>query len=146
MDNPTGRILSLLDGADGVRVIVRVAAAAACPRCAAGQGCGAGIFAAGNAERDIEASVPAGLTIAVDDVVEISLAPDNLLQAAFLVYGLPLFGAIIAAAIAYALSLGDAGAALAALLGLSGGLVVGRWRLRQPSCLRRFVPSVERRL
>jgi positive regulator of sigma E activity len=82
----------------------------------------------------------------VDDVVEISLAPDNLLQAAFLVYGLPLFGAIIAAAIAYAFSLGDAGAALAALLGLSGGLVVGRWRLRQPSCLRRFVPSVERRL
>lgn len=146
MDNPTGRILSLVDGADGARAVVRVSAAAACPRCAAGKGCGAGIFAVGNSEREIEVRIPAGLTIAVDDVVEISLAPDNVLQAAILVYGLPLSGAILAAAVAYAFSLGDVGAAMAALLGLGGGLAAGRWKLRQPDCLRGFVPSVERRL
>jgi positive regulator of sigma E activity len=146
MENPTGRILSLVDGADGARALVKVAAAAACPRCAAGKGCGAGIFAVGDSEREIEASVPVGLTVAVDDVVEISLAPDNVLQAAILVYGLPLSGAILAAAVAYAFSLGDVGAAMAALLGLGGGLAAGRWRLRQPDCLHGFVPSVERRL
>ena len=144
MDNPKGRVLSLVDSVDGVRAIVAVEVASVCPRCAAGRGCGAGIFTAGSGDRQVEASVRSGLDIAVNDVVEISLAPDNLLQAAIIVYGLPMLGAIVAAAIAYMLSLGDAAAAIAALLGLSTGLVVGRWRLRQTSCMEQFVPTVER--
>ena len=136
--------MSLADSADGVRAVVAVEFASACPRCATGKGCGAGIFTAGSGVRQVEASVRSGLEIAVDDVVEISLAPDNLLRAAVLVYGLPMLGAVVAAAIAYALSLGDAGAALAALLGLGTGLVIGRWRLRQSECLQQFVPTVER--
>lgn len=144
MDNPRGRVLSLVDSADGVRAIVAVNVASVCPRCAAGKGCGAGIFTAGRGDRQVEASVRSGLNVAVDDVVEISLAPDNLLQAAAIVYGLPMLGAIVAAAVAYTLSLGDAAAAIAALLGLGTGLGIGRWRLRETSCMERFVPTVER--
>ena len=146
MQNPKGKVVSLVDGNDGQLAVVTVDVAAACPRCAAGKGCGAGLLAAGGAERQVEASIPAGLEIAADDNVEISLAPDNLLQAALIVYGLPMLGAVAAAAVAYTLSLGDAAAALAALLGLAAGLALGRWRLRQTECLQRFVPAIARRL
>ena len=143
MENPKGKILSLVDGVDGVRAVVSVDVAASCPRCAAGKGCGAGLFSSSDSLRQVEASVPPGVDVSVDDVVEVTLAPNNLLQASVLVYGLPLLGAILAAAIAYALTLGDAAAATAAIAGLGLGLIAGRWRLRQTSCLRRFIPSVE---
>ena len=146
MDNPTGRVLSLVDNADGARAIVDIEVAAACPRCAAGKGCGAGLISGSGSNRQVEASIGAGLHVAENDLVEIALAPDNLLRAAAIVYGLPMLGAVAAAALAYALSLGDAAAAVAALAGLSAGFAIGRWRLRRTSCLRRFVPSVQRRL
>jgi len=147
MNNPSGRVVSLVDSADGVRAVVDIEIVAACPRCASGKGCGAGIFTAGRASaQPVEASVRTGLNLNEGDVVEISLAPDNLLQAAIIVYGLPMLGAIIGAAFAYGFSFGDSAAALAALIGLGTGLFVSRWRLRQRSCLRRFVPVVERRV
>ena len=138
--------MSLVDSSNGARAVVAVDLASACPRCAAGKGCGAGLFASGGSDRQVEATIQPGLDIAADDLVEIALAPDNLLQAAIIVYGLPMLGAVVAAAIAYALSLGDAAAAVAALLGLGSGLALSRWRLRQTACLQRFVPSIERRL
>lgn len=144
MDNPKGRVVSLVDSADGVRAIIAVEVKSACPRCAAGKGCGAGILGSAASDRQVEASVRRGLNVAVGDVVDIALAPDNLLRAALIVYGLPMLGAIIGAALAYSFNLRDASAAIAALLGLAAGLVVGRWRLQRTSCLRRFVPSVER--
>jgi positive regulator of sigma E activity len=146
MDNPKGKVVSLVDNADGVRAVVRVDVAAVCPRCSAGKGCGAGLFTSAVGERQVEATIRSGLDIAEQDVVEISLAPGNVLHAAAIVYGLPMLGAVVAAAIAYALTLGDATAAVAALLGLASGLAIGRWRLRQTACLRRFVPSIEKRL
>ena len=88
--------------------------------------------------------MPEGLSPTVDDIVEISLAPNNLLRAALIVYGIPMLGALAGAMMAYAASLGDAGAAMAALLGLGIGLVISRWRLRQASCLQRFTPTIER--
>ena len=144
MNNPRGRVLSLIPGDHGVRAIVAVQDAPVCPRCAAGKGCGAGIFTTGSAERQVEAAVPPGLCPQVDDRVEILLAPENLLRAAFVVYGLPMIGAIGGATLAYAASLGDAAAAMLALLGLGCGLVASRWRLRQADCLRRFTPRIER--
>ncbi len=139
--------MSLIDSADGVRAVVDVDIVVSCPRCASGKGCGAGIFTAnGDSAQPVEASVRTGLDLREGDVVEISLAPDNLLQAAIIVYGWPMLGAIIGAALAYGFSFGDAAAALAALIGLGAGLIVSRWRLRQRSCLRRFVPVVERRV
>ena len=139
--------MSLVDSVDGVRAVVDVEVAAACPRCASGKGCGAGVFTTyeGLAQA-VEVSVPAGLDLLEGDVVEISLAPNNLLQAAKLVYGLPMLGAILGAALAYGFAFGDAAAAAAALVGLGAGLVVSRRRLMRSSCLRRFVPVVERRV
>ncbi len=144
MDNPRGRVLSLVPGDHGVRAIVAVQDAPVCPRCAAGKGCGAGIFAMRGAPGKVEADIPAGLRPQVDDRVEITLAPENLLKAAFIVYGLPMIGAIAGAALAYALAFGDAPAAFLALLGLACGLAVGRWRLRTADCLQRFTPRIER--
>lgn len=144
MNNPRGRVLSVSPGQDGVHAVVAVDDAPVCPRCAAGKGCGAGIFAAGSAARQIEAIAAEGIHPRVDDRVEISLAPDNLLRAAGTVYGLPMIGAIAGAGVAYWLWPGDAGAALLALLGLGAGLAVSRWRLRQATCLRQFTPRIER--
>lgn len=139
--------MSLVDSADGVRAVVEVKVAASCPRCASGKGCGAGIFtASGGSAQPVEASVRSGLSLSEGDVVEISLAPDNLLQAAIIVYGLPMLGAIAGAALAYGFSFQDVAAAIAALIGMAAGLVVSRWRVRQTSCLRKFVPVVERRV
>jgi sigma-E factor negative regulatory protein RseC len=144
MDNPTGRVLSLVDSPDGARAIVMVRDVPACPRCAAGKGCGAGLLSTNTGERRIEASVPGGLAVAVDDDVEVSMAPDNILRAAAIVYGIPLLGALAGAVLAYIVSLGDSGAAGAALAGLGIGLVVSRQQLRRAGCLRRFTPVVER--
>ena len=134
--------MSLVDRADGVHAVIAVAAAV-CPRCAEGKGCGAGIFQAGSAERQLEVKVRDGLDLAVNDVVELSLAPDNVLRAALIVYGLPMAGAIAGAACAWALGLGDVAAAIFALLGLVLGLATGRWRLRRADCMQEFTPSVE---
>jgi len=143
MENPTGRVVSLVDSRDGARAVVEVDVAAACPRCASGKGCGAGLLQPGG-RRQIEVEVPDGLDPHVDDRVEVSLAPRNLLQAAVTVYGFPLTGGLAGAAFAYALALGDTAAAMAALLGLGGGLAASRRRLRQGPCLHSFTPTIER--
>jgi positive regulator of sigma E activity len=146
MDNPTGRVLSLVDSPDGVRAVVAVAEAPVCPRCAAGKGCGAGLLATPQGEHNIEVNVPPGMAVAINDDVEVSLAPDNILRAALIVYGMPLSGALAGAALAYAAGFGDEGAVGAALLGLGAGLAIGRYRLRQADCLRRFTPVIEKRI
>ena len=76
--------------------------------------------------------------------MSIELAPGNVLRAALLVYGLPLAGAAAGAALAYAMALGDGGAAATALGGLVAGAVVGRHRLTDDSCIARFTPKLSR--
>ena len=97
MDNPTGTIHSLVADVHGARAIVEVDLSTACPRCAAGKGCGAGLLVGSSRLRQVEAAIGPGMVLAEGDSVEISLASSNLLQAALIVYGLPLFGAIGAA-------------------------------------------------
>lgn len=143
MDNPTGRVVSLVDKRRAARAIVEVDSAAACPRCAAGKGCGAGLLQPGG-RRQIEVVVPEGIHPRVDDRVELVLPPRNLLQAAATVYGFPLTGGLAGAAFAYALVLGDTAAAAAALLGVGVGIAASRWRLRQGACLGSFTPTIER--
>jgi len=125
-----------------MQATIDVDVSTACPRCASGKGCGAGILAAGSGTRRIQVHVDPGLGLAEGDVVDLTLAPRNILRAAIIVYGLPMLGAVVGAATAYALSLGDTGAAVAALVGLACGLLFGRWRLRQTNCLQQFVPTV----
>ena len=146
MDNPRGTIESLRRDERGVHAIVGVDAAAACPRCAAGRGCGAGILVGSGARRHVEAVVRPGLELQEGDLVEIELAPDDLLRAALIVYGLPLAGALLGVAIAYALGAKDIAAVTAALAGLVAGLLLGRSRLRQKRCLSRFVPRISKPL
>ena len=139
MENPTGRVVSLVDSRDGARAVVEVDVAATCPRCAAGKGCGAGLLQPGG-RRQIEVDVPNGMPLHVDSRVEVG--GDALRDGVRT--GLPRTGALAGAAFAYALELGDSGAAVAALLGLAGGLAASRWRLRQGPCLRQFTPTIER--
>ncbi|MCH7821586.1 MAG: SoxR reducing system RseC family protein [Proteobacteria bacterium] len=146
MDNPTGKIQAFVSDEHGTRAIVDIDVVEVCPRCAAGKGCGAGLLASGDRIRQVEASMHPDLNLAEGDLVEIALAPSNLLRAALIVYGLPMLGAVVAAAAANAWSLGDASAAMAALFGLAAGIVLGRWRLRKEACLRDFVPTIEKRL
>lgn len=144
VNSAQGRVHSLLDDELGARAVIDVDAAAACPRCASGKGCGAGLFV--NTSRRIEASYPLGIGLTAGDIVEISLATDSLLRASLLVYGLPLFMALAAVGLAYGLSLGDAAASVAALVGLILGLAIARRRIAQRVCLRQFTPVVSRRL
>ena len=146
MDNPTGKIHSLVVGTHGTRVVVDVDFAATCPRCAAGKGCGAGLLIGPKQTRRVEATVNDEIELVAGDSVEIALTSANLLQAALLVYGLPLAGAIGFAGLAYLFAQGDGVAALAAVAGLSLGLLLSRWRLSQADCLSDLVPHIERRI
>jgi positive regulator of sigma E activity len=102
------------------------------------------LLTSGDRTRHIEAIVAPGLDAHVDDEVELRMEPDNLLRAAFFVYGVPMVGAIAGASAAYWLSLGDAGAALMALAGLALGVLSSRWRVSQSACMRQFTPRIER--
>lgn len=146
MDTPRGRILSIERDAAPPRAVVEVARSPGCARCAAGKGCGAALTGADSQPRRLEALLAAGLDLDEGDEVCIELAPHNVLRAAMIVYGLPLCGAVSGAAVAYLAGAGDLGAACAALAGLGAGLVAGRHRLRQATCLQQFTPVVTGRV
>lgn len=144
MDAARGRILSLHAGppAPHARVLV---AAAGCPRCASGKGCGAGVFA-GNGERSVDALIAPGLQLLEGDSVCLELAPRSLLRASLLAFGLPLAGGVTGAVLGYLAGGGDTVTAVAAILGLAGGVGVGRLYLRRSACLREFTPVITARL
>ncbi len=142
MDSPGGRVLTIHDDSSQRRADVEVTSAPRCARCASGKGCGAGISDDDGRPRRIAARIPADCEVEVGDEVRIELAPDSLLVAAFIVYGLPLAGALIGVGAAFISGAGDLGAAMAALAGLVVGMLVGRLRLRSNQCLRRFTPTI----
>jgi sigma-E factor negative regulatory protein RseC len=92
----------------------------------------------------MDIAVPRGMTLQVGDRVRLSLAPARLLQAAWLVYGLPLFGMVAAIAVmTFARERGSDLAAVAiALGGLVAGFLLGRRQLRRAACWSQFVPTV----
>ena len=142
MENLQGKIISIARNANGAHAVVDVDAGVICPRCAAGKGCGAGIFGATAGARRIEAIFANDLQLSVGDSVTLTLGSRNLLQASIIVYGWPLFGAASAAALAHLAGLADTGAVVAALLGLTIGAVLARLRLANKACLTQFVPVV----
>ena len=144
MTHPQGTIIEIIRDSRGARAIVDVKAEAVCARCAAGRGCGAGVFGARRGIRRLDVAVDESLDLAVGDAVSVELAPGNVLGAALVVYGLPLAGAAVAAMLAYGLGLGDAGAALVALGGLCAGALAGRRRLQRAGCLAQFTPTLTR--
>ncbi len=78
--------------------------------------------------------------------MSIGLKPGNVLQAALIVYGLPLLGAAFATTAAYLFAFGDLGAAVAALTGLGAGGYMGYRRLDRQACMMQFIPTVSARI
>ena len=131
-------------GDDSASVTVRVDKAVGCARCAAGKGCGAGLT--GNAGQTLELELPipdAGMPLRVGDSVRLNLLPGNLLRAALLAYGVPLAGAALAAATAFALGASEPVSVTAALAGLVAGMIVSAFRTRRLSCLDNLSPHIE---
>ena len=108
-------------------VCVRVAPRPGCERCAAGNGCGGGLFARLLPSRQVTLTLPrGGRTLHPGDRVAIGLPGRSLALASLCVYGLPLAGLVGASALAW-LVFGHDGAAIAgALAGLLGGALGGR--------------------
>lgn len=142
MENPRGRVLTV--DKDTPSAVVEVAAAFNCARCAAGKGCGAGLFGGGRQRRHIEAYITAGIDVCEGDEVSIELAPRHLLNAALIVYGIPLGGALFGAVIAYSLGLGDLYAAIAGLAGIGAGIAIAHRRAARDQC--QFTPTIVARL
>ena len=146
MQNPHGQIISISAEAPERQVVVEVESVIVCERCESGKGCGAGLLGKKAGDKRVEATVLADLEVSVGDVVSIALEPRNVLRAAVIVYGYPLFGAVLAALMAYSAGMGDVAGALAALTGLITGILIARVRLHNARCLRDFTPVVVDRL
>lgn len=120
---------------------------AICARCAAGRGCGAGLFGQRRKPAVIEAKVADGLLLEAGDRVRLEFVPAELVRAAWLAYGLPLAGLVSAALAATRVFPGnELAAVVCAALGLVAGAAWGRRSLLRDSCLSRCVPTVSERL
>ena len=146
MQNPQGHVVSVRSDDAGTRAIVEVDSVVVCERCESGKGCGAGLLGREPGEKRVEAVVAENLTVESGDLVSVVLAPRNILRAAVIVYGYPLFGAVSAASIVFGLGLGDVYGAIAALIGLVSGVFLARLRLGNTRCLRDFTPTIVDRL
>ncbi len=143
MNNPRGQVISINTDSS---VVVEIETAIACERCASGKGCGAGLLGSRPGERHVTALVAPDLGLDNGDKVSVALEPSNVLRAATIVYGYPLFAALTMAGFALIIGLDDVGAAVTALGGLVGGIIFARWRLSNARCLRQFTPVVVERL
>ncbi len=140
METVSGKICAI----DESRITVEVRSAISCKRCAAGNGCGAGIFQSNNNQREIRLRKPEGLSAGVGDRVELSIESRSILRAAVLAYGLPLISMLSTLAIVHSLpvKIGEPLAVLMAILGLTLGVFVGRRFLSNDSVCTQFVPIV----
>lgn len=141
MEHAKGFVKSVGDGV----ITVVVDQAPVCTRCAAGKGCGAGLMAGTSNPAELELSLPAGKRFRRGDTVQLSVAPQWLLRAALIAYGVPLLGTVIAASIAWlsGIAASDLKAASVVLLGLVGGVLLSRRLLARTGLCRRFEPHLE---
>ncbi|MEM8816264.1 MAG: SoxR reducing system RseC family protein [Pseudomonadota bacterium] len=139
VERASGRILTLgpqTSGGDDYREAeIELDPVSACPRCAEGRGCGAGVFGGPAEKRRLRLPVPDSGRFAEGDRVALEMPTRSLLDAALMAYGWPLAGLMSGAALAAALTGvgnpgGDGLAALLALAGLSLGLVLSRRQQR----------------
>lgn len=144
MQTTRGKVLSIRS--DRAAATVAVDSVDFCARCAAGKGCGAGLFGNNRNARQFEAPISGRMDLHEGDEVQIELAPQNVLRAALEVYGPPLSGVLIMAGLAYFAGWQDWQAAMAAGLGIGLGAAISRIRLRRARCLRQFTPVITCRL
>ena len=144
MNTTTGTVVGISGDGSGRTALVEVRAETVCARCAAGKGCGAGLFGKREALRRIEVAVPERAAIHEGDAVKLVMQDRDLLLASTIVYGWPLAGGVIAALLAWRLGGSDGTTALAALGGIGAGVWLARRRVRDSSCLQRFTPRIIR--
>lgn len=142
MNQAKGKVISVSGAGHRRLATVDVEASGICPRCAEGKGCGAGVFGARQSTRRLDALVPSDAEIHAGDEVQVVLEPQDLLAAATIVYGWPLLGAALGAALAYVADYGDAIAAAAALGGMASAALLARRRLKRSQCVSRFTPRI----
>lgn len=140
MESPVGKIVSI----DGSKATVAVERKAACPRCASGKGCGAGLLSGSTRPAVLTVSVPPQHRLRAGDEVRLTLEPSHLLRATMLVYGLPLMGMVLMLLVGWSIMrpLSDPAAIAFAVAGLAAGLIAGRWQLNRRDCLKHFVPRI----
>jgi sigma-E factor negative regulatory protein RseC len=130
--------------ADG-RASVRPRSREACPRCAAGEGCGAGLNAWLLSDRlDLVDCIYDDGPPQPGETVTMEIEDRSLLIAAALAYGLPLLGLLAGAVLARLGGMGEPGAVLAATTGLLAGGVVARLLARRERIARSLMPRVTR--
>ena len=132
----------------GNRALVQSESQAGCPRCAAGKGCGGGIFGKllGNRLRQVEVGGAAGL--ASGDLVMIAISETLLLWGSLIIYITPLAGLFVGA-LGARLLFGDASELAIVAGGVTGFLAVFiglRKYLRFLQADRGYMPVVVRRL
>ena len=130
----------------GHDAVVRVEGVA-CPRCAAGKGCGAAIFARSPGATTLTARVADSLQVAPGDRVELSVANRSLIRAACYVYGAPLLGLLLASGFVHLSSEApnDWVALLWGMVGLGAGAAAGRVLARRDTCVNGLRPTVSGR-
>jgi len=140
METVVGRVESVRDG----MLTVVVDAGVACPRCASGQGCGAGLLASSEGVRRIDVSQPPGMSVRVGDAVSLSISPRQLLRASFIAYGVPLISLVAGAGLARMVGAGQGGLlpVVIAVAGLGIGIIASRRLLRRDRACDRFVPAL----
>ncbi|WP_246386489.1 SoxR reducing system RseC family protein [Litorivivens lipolytica] len=129
----SGRVVAIEDDALWVETIRQ----SSCGSCAAQKGCGQGLLnKIGDGKRNhlrvLLGDVPAS-RFQLDSEVEFSVPEHVLLRGAMLVYLLPLIAMIAGMGVAHALFVSDKLAALGALLGFVGGMLLVRvhhWVIR----------------
>jgi sigma-E factor negative regulatory protein RseC len=120
MIEATGRVMATGDGT----AVVEIPRRSSCSSCASSGGCGvstlAKLFSAGLTR--VRIADPLGLR--TGDRVAVGIGDGALAQASLLAYLLPILAMAAAAALAAQAGAGDIGSALAAALGLAGGLLL----------------------
>ena len=138
MEQARGRITEIHED----RITVEVSTASFCSRCSTGRGCGAGLLGADRGPRQVDVILPVDAGFSEGDEVTLELAPQTLLQAALLVYGIPLLIVAAISALAVLARWSDLEAAAVIVGAAIVGIAVGRRRLRRTNCLRQFTPVI----
>ena len=138
MEQARGRISAIHDD----RVTVEVNTASFCSRCSTGKGCGAGLIGSDRGPRHVDVPLPEDSELAEGAEVTLELAPQSVLHAALIVYGVPLLVMAVFSVLAVLLGWSDLVSA-AVMVGAGVlGIAVSRRRLRRSNCLKQFTPVI----
>ena len=140
MESAIGHIVSMRDET----VTVVVDSPVACRRCAAGNGCGAGILAGLEQTHHIDIARPLGSQFEIGDPVSLCIAPSALLRAALIAYGLPLLALVAGSGVSWMFGMGldDHVAVGTAITCLLLGIMASRRILADDRACAHFVPAI----